>query len=113
MHHGVLTDRLGSWLQPSLGEFDSRTRLQASVAQRIEHPAPDRKVVGSTPIRCTHKENDMEYEEDWGTPGRWLYTDIHNKPERSENMINLGQVWVWLSGPGGGHFEVRGTGLLQ
>lgn len=46
-----------------------------------------------------------------GSPGRWLWTDINNPPKRTEEMIEQGQVWVWLSGPGGGHFEVRGTGL--
>ncbi len=47
-----------------------------------------------------------------GTPGRWLYTDNDSSPPRNKYMEERVQVWAWMLGPGGGHFEVRGTGVI-
>lgn len=33
-------------------------------------------------------------------------------PPRTDKMRDLGQVWVWMNGPGKGHWEIRGTGFV-
>lgn len=41
-------------------------------------------------------------------------TDVEadESPERTQEMIDNGQVWVWMNGPGDPHWEMRGTGLI-
>lgn len=43
-------------------------------------------------------------------------TDIYdrdNKPERTPEMINGHQVWVWMGAGPHPHWEIRGTGVIM
>jgi hypothetical protein len=38
--------------------------------------------------------------------------DQRKSPLRTNEMKDLGQHWVWMNGPGRGHWSVQGTGAL-